>query len=465
MLFRSVPLSDKKLLIRDWGFLIDKFGHKLQGWKGQSLSLGGRITMINAVLSSVPLYTLSLYRLPKKVLTKIDQIRRQFLWQGTGLKKKYHLLNWPSVCLTKEFGGMGILDLEQMNCALLLKWWWRVNDPQYMSLWKEILLANLHSSIPPSHFWKGILHIAHIGELGVSKIPGSQGQVLFWTDTWFQNCPLSITFYNLFSVCRDPTVSAQEVVTTQGRCLRFRRGLTGVLLHEWHQVLELINSLAFTHGGDQMAWQWTSHGKYTVQSVYQFLNFRGVRKVKPLLWWKLPVPPKIRAFVWLLHKKKILTKVRLQERGWDGDVTCQFCASAEDVNHLFFHCYFANHIWFHMGLCQDISQSWQSLDDVVSFALTLSKIRKTAFLIVVSAVLWCIWRQRNDLCFNNSIHHSGRLVILQIVSIVSYWTGQFSEEMRHAVQEWMPPDLDAVPLQVAPPEMEQMIGWLSEDST
>lgn len=113
--YLGVPLSDRKLTQKDWGFLIDKFNHTLQGSKGQCLSLGGRITLLNYVLSAVPLYTLSLYSIPKKVLRKIDQIRRQFVW--------------PSVCILKDFRGMGILDLKQMNHALLLKWWWRVTNP------------------------------------------------------------------------------------------------------------------------------------------------------------------------------------------------------------------------------------------------------------------------------------------------------------------------------------------------
>lgn len=64
--YLGVPLSDTPLKGKDWGFLIDKFRNKLKGWKGQSLSLGGRITLLNYVLSVVPLYTLSLYKLPRK---------------------------------------------------------------------------------------------------------------------------------------------------------------------------------------------------------------------------------------------------------------------------------------------------------------------------------------------------------------------------------------------------------------
>jgi hypothetical protein len=34
----------------------------------------------------------------------------------------YHLANWPSVCLKKEFGGLGIPDLRDLNLCLLCSW-------------------------------------------------------------------------------------------------------------------------------------------------------------------------------------------------------------------------------------------------------------------------------------------------------------------------------------------------------
>lgn len=132
---------------------------------------------------------------------------------------------------------------------------------------------------------------------------------------------------------------------------------------------------------------------------------------------------KLEHFMWLMSKNKILTKLKLQEKGWQGDLSCQFCSQQEDNAHLFFQCYFAKSIWFYMGNCQDISRQWCSMDDVIHYALTLNKTSRTAFLIVVSAVIWCIWKQRNELCFRNSIVHSCRSVILTMVSIIIYWTG------------------------------------------
>ena len=92
--YLGVPLHNKKLSGADWGFVIDKVHKKLQSWKGNFLSIGGRVTLINSVLSAVPLYALSLYRLPKKIKQQLDKARCRFLWQGNSSpRKKYSMVN------------------------------------------------------------------------------------------------------------------------------------------------------------------------------------------------------------------------------------------------------------------------------------------------------------------------------------------------------------------------------------
>lgn len=167
--------------------------------------------------------------------------------------------------------------------------------------------------------------------------------------------------------------------------------------------------------------------------------------------------------MWLMHKNKFLTKLKFQARGWEGDPTCQFCSEPEDTDHLLFQCFFTRHVWFHIGLCQQYMGQWSSISDVVQFACILPKITRTAFLIVVNAITWSIWKHRNDLCFNNSITHSGRHAILTIISLVVYWIGKLTEDVQVEANAWLLANVDVVPLQVALPEDEQMATLLIED--
>jgi hypothetical protein len=55
------------------------------------LSLGGRLVLLNSILSSLPIFMLSFFELPKGVLKKLDYFRSQFFWQSDEHKKKYRL--------------------------------------------------------------------------------------------------------------------------------------------------------------------------------------------------------------------------------------------------------------------------------------------------------------------------------------------------------------------------------------
>ena len=77
-----------------------------------------------------------------------------------------------------------------------------------------------------------------------------------------------------------------------------------------------ISSCSFTHSVDRIAWRWKTNGKFIVRSIYHILNFRGISSNKYTLLWKLPIPPKIRIFMWLVMHNRILTKNNFHKRGW-----------------------------------------------------------------------------------------------------------------------------------------------------
>jgi len=46
----------------------ERFEKRLSSWKGKHLSIGGRLTMITSVLSSLPMYMMSFFPIPRGVL-------------------------------------------------------------------------------------------------------------------------------------------------------------------------------------------------------------------------------------------------------------------------------------------------------------------------------------------------------------------------------------------------------------
>ena len=57
------------------------------------LSYGGRLTLINSVLSNLSVYMLSFFEIPKEVLKKLNFYRSRFFWQVDGQKKNIDYLN------------------------------------------------------------------------------------------------------------------------------------------------------------------------------------------------------------------------------------------------------------------------------------------------------------------------------------------------------------------------------------
>lgn len=74
----GVPVARSRLHIMDWLHLDEKLIKRLRGWIGSSLSMGGSLTLLNACLSSIPIYCMSIYLLPKTIIKRLDVTRKRF---------------------------------------------------------------------------------------------------------------------------------------------------------------------------------------------------------------------------------------------------------------------------------------------------------------------------------------------------------------------------------------------------
>ena len=106
--YLSLPLGAKHKTLGVWDLIEEIFRERLASWKIQYISKGGRLTLIRSVLSSLPIYYLSLFRMPQKVCARLDRFQRQFLWGGSDLDKKVSLVSWATVCTDKRKGGLRI---------------------------------------------------------------------------------------------------------------------------------------------------------------------------------------------------------------------------------------------------------------------------------------------------------------------------------------------------------------------
>lgn len=107
-------------------------------WCFRYLSIGGRLVLAKAVLESLPVYWLSLYKVPATIMDGIRRRITTFLWFGGKEEEKLHLARWNLIARPKSLGGWGLQRLEIFSLALRMKSFWRglFSD----TLWHHVLV-------------------------------------------------------------------------------------------------------------------------------------------------------------------------------------------------------------------------------------------------------------------------------------------------------------------------------------
>ena len=85
--YLGIPIGANPRRSELWDPIVRKFERKLAKWKQRHLSFGGRMALIKSILTSIPIYFLSFFRVPNKIAEKMVKIHRRFLWGG-GLEQR-----------------------------------------------------------------------------------------------------------------------------------------------------------------------------------------------------------------------------------------------------------------------------------------------------------------------------------------------------------------------------------------
>ena len=76
--YLGIPMHHRQLLNNDWRKVEECFEKKLTCWKAKHLSYEGRLVPLNSVLSSLPMFMMSFFEIPKGVLKKLNHYRSRF---------------------------------------------------------------------------------------------------------------------------------------------------------------------------------------------------------------------------------------------------------------------------------------------------------------------------------------------------------------------------------------------------
>ena len=76
--YLGLPLTDRRLRNLDWQPVVEKVEKRLGGWRGRLLISGGRLVLVKAVLSTIPTYFMSAFRMPAGVRRRLESAMQIF---------------------------------------------------------------------------------------------------------------------------------------------------------------------------------------------------------------------------------------------------------------------------------------------------------------------------------------------------------------------------------------------------
>ncbi|RVX15951.1 Auxilin-related protein 1 [Vitis vinifera] len=254
--YLGLPLGAPNKASSVWDEVEERARRRLALWKRQFISKGGRITLIKSTLASIPIYQMSLFRMPKIVVRRIEKLQRDFLWGGGNMERKVHLVKWEIVCGDKERGGLGLRKLGLLNKALLGKW--------IGGVWKEIMKET-------DWCWDNIEFMV-----------GKGTKIRFWTDVW------NATVEEMWDQNSDQG----------GWNLRFLRNFNDWEVGMVGDLFLKLRGLRPSLEEDSVSWKGGKNGKFKVKEAYSCLVNLWTPFFRKKCIWVDSVPTKVAFFAW-----------------------------------------------------------------------------------------------------------------------------------------------------------------------
>ena len=151
------------------------------------MSHAAKLELVRSVLASIPTYLLSVIKFPKWAISLINSQLAHCLWDNYEGHHKYHLASWSLVAQKREFGGLGIPNIGDMNLSLLASWVKKYHLDNN-KLWKQIIDHKYEVNDPNlfccsttniSPFWRGVLWAATAAKVGYQWKVGNGKKVKF----------------------------------------------------------------------------------------------------------------------------------------------------------------------------------------------------------------------------------------------------------------------------------------------
>ena len=305
--------------------------------------------------------------------------------------------------LSKEKGGLGIINLRLQNDALLMKhlskFYNRADLPWVRMVWTRYYTNRVpHAAREVGSFWwKDILRLNLLFR-GIAKCTIGNGQsVCFWGDIWMNDQIIATKYPRLESFAKSEEISVYAVMQAEDFDSLFMLPFSNEAYAEFVSLQEELQIMEYDEEGvDNWSPIWGD--KYSSKRFYSYafkeLDAHPIFKII----WKCKCSPRVKFFAWLILVDRLNTKDMLQRRHLNiqGTPTCVMCAagSLETIEHLFFECSFAQDCWSKLEINWDLS-----VNPLDRFIQARSAHQLPFFTEATLIAAWELWKVRNDKVF------------------------------------------------------------------
>jgi ribonuclease HI len=390
--------------------IVTKIKKLAKGWTPKTLSSPGREILVKAVCQAIPTYSMSCFKLSKKMCKKIISCVARFWWGGDEKKRKIHWRRWDKLAIPKSSGGMGFRDFQLFNQAMLAKQGWRLMiSPN--SLCARVIKGKYFHNCDfmsatrkrnSSHIWNAILFGREALKRGLIKRVGDGTSIRVWDDPWIPN------HIRKWPLVRSPDAQVNlvhELIDEDSASWDMEK-----IEENFEPVdadaIRRIPIGRFTE--DIWAWEPEKNGCFTVRSCYKILSSDAQEVASESssgehgnncwkILWKLAVPPKVKSFWWRVINEYVPCRQILKKRHMELIAFCKTCgADEESIFHALFECTWARLFWEELKKVVSIKvpvlhpNSWST--DLIE-----GKIIKQEEACVILCGCWAVWTERNAL--------------------------------------------------------------------
>ncbi|KAK2407645.1 Ribonuclease H superfamily protein [Trifolium repens] len=385
-----------------------------------------------------------------------------FWWGAKGPNQKgIRWMSWDRLTMRKEWGGMGFRSIHGFNLAMLGKQGWNfLTNPDAMvsRIFKAKYFPKgnfLGSSLGhnPSYVWRSIWSSRIVLREGHRWRLGDGSSIPIWNTPWLRD--EQNPYITTPSNHQNAGYKVSELIDEEWGC--WRSDLINNMFNA--RDAQLINQIPIVNYGtkDEVIWRFEKKGLYTVKSAYRVcvdvILDREDWKVEGD-WnklWALPIPPKVKHFMWKLGRDCLPNRQKLLCKGVDCQSNCVVCNDyLEDNWHLFLSCVDTVNCWRKINMWHKLDNVMQQATNFKDFFVKLWSNMDQCQLVSFAMTAWSLWHKRNVQLWEGKIETSDQ-VLARAQGVLQAW--QQAQEVcnrspstRAQVQQvtWYPPPVNYV---------------------